>query len=97
MEIIATAIEELYGLPVRKFPEEADFDLRDVITRVLYYKKEIKKLTFKQMKPVQIRKYVKALTKKKLKKELKRRDLDSEGLTMEEMQTLLEDNFKEGL
>ena len=49
------------------------------------------------MKPVQIRKYVKALTKKKLKKELKRRDLDSEGLTMEEMQTLLEDNFKEGL
>lgn len=97
MEIIAAAIEELYGLPVRKFPEEADFDLRDVITRVLYYKKEIKKLTFKQMKPVQIRKYVKALPKKKLKKELKRRDLDYEGLTIEEMQTLLEDNFKEGL
>ena len=42
-----------------------------------------------------IRRYVKNLSKKKLKKELKHRKLDYEGLDIDDMRKLLEENFKE--
>ena len=95
MEIIADVIEDIYHFPVRKFPEECEFDMKDVIERLLYYKKEIKKLHIQKMTMPDIRRYVKKLSKKKLKKELKHRKLDYEGLDIDDMRKLLEENFKE--
>ena len=93
--MIAEAMEDLFHFPVCKYPEERAFDLEDVLTRVLYYKKEIEKLRIKKMSRVEIRRYIDKLTKKKLKKELKRRKLDYEGLDYEERKALLEERFKE--
>ena len=95
MKMIAEAMEDLFHFPVCKYPEERAFDLEDVLTRVLYYKKEIEKLRIKKMSRVEIRRYIDKLTKKKLKKELKRRKLDYEGLDYEERKALLEERFKE--
>ena len=95
MEMIAEAMESLFDFPVCKYPEERPFDLEEVITRLLYYKKEINKLHIKKMSRAEIRRYIEKLTKKKLKKELKHRDLDYEGLDSDEMRKLLEDHFKE--
>lgn len=95
MKMIAEAMEDLFHFPVCKYPEEQAFDLEDVLTRVLYYKKEIEKLRIKKMSRVEIRRYIDKLTKKKLKKELKRRKLDYEGLDYEERKALLEERFKE--
>lgn len=94
MQIIADVIEDIYHFPVCEFPEERDFDLKDVVERLIYYKKEIRNLHIQKMKPFEIRKYVEKLSKKKIKKELKHRKLDYEGLDIDEMRKLLEDNFK---
>jgi hypothetical protein len=48
------------------------------------------------MRPAEVRRYVTGLSKKKVKKELKHRKLDYDGLDLDEMRKLLEDNFKEG-
>ena len=69
--------------------------MKDVIERLLYYKKEIKKLHIQKMTMPDIRRYVKNLSKKKLKKELKHRKRDYEGLDIDDMRKLLEENFKE--
>ena len=95
MRIIADAMQDLFHFPVCEFPEERAFDLEDVIKRVLYYKKEIKKLHIKKMNRAEIRRFIEKLSKKKLMKELKHRKLDYEGLDSGEMRKLLEDHFKE--
>lgn len=96
MQIIAETIEDLLHFPVCLYPEERSFDLEDVLERLLYYKKEVKRLHRMKMRPAEVRRYVTGLSKKKVKKELKHRKLDYDGLDLDEMRKLLEDNFKEG-
>lgn len=95
MQIIAATIEDLLHFPVCQYPKERAFDLEDVIERLLYYKKEAKRLHLRNLGPGEIRRYISKLSKKKLKKELKKRKQDFDGLDREEMEKLLEQHFRE--
>lgn len=91
MQTIADVVYDLFHYEIHHYPKEPDFDPEDTIKRVLYYKKQIKKLKFKMMSDGELMRYIQRLPKKKLKKELKRRGENIEGLTRKEMEQLFFD------
>lgn len=97
MQVIAETIEDLFHFPIREYPKEEPFDFKDVAERVLYYKEQTNKLRLLKMRPTEVRKYIRKLSRKELKRELKKRDLDYKGLEDDELRSLLEENFKEGV
>jgi hypothetical protein len=97
MQVITEVIEDLFHFPIRKYPNEEPFDFKDVAERVLYYKEQVSKLRLLKMRPTELRKYVNKLSKKELKKELKKRYLPYKDMDIEEMRHLLEENFTEGV
>lgn len=92
LKVIADVVWDLFHYKIYKYPANdvcTKYDKKDVIKRLIYYKKQIKKIRFATMSDGEKLRYVQNLSNKELKKELKKRKEDYEGLDRKEKERLL--------
>lgn len=93
MKIIADVIMDLFHYPVMPYPEvDVDFDLEDVIKRLIYYNENLKKLRESNMSPSELRNYIQTLSKKELKKKLKKLDMYYPNMSKKDMIEALQES-----
>lgn len=85
VQLFTLVIEELFHYPIHRYPDVEEIDLEDVIERILYYKKTLKEFTIKNGTEDQRKKMFANMSKKELKRRLKKRHLYDEDLSKSEM------------
>lgn len=90
MQVFCEVIEDLFQYPILRYPNTTlDFDLEEVINRLLYYKKTVKKHLLSTASNVDREKMLSKMKKKELKKELKKRGLYSSSMEKSDMVEVL--------
>lgn len=91
MYTIQEVFFDLFHYPILTISDSHidQYDKKDVIKRILYYKKKIKKIRMENMSDADLVRYIQKLSDKELKKELKKRDEEYKGLDRTEMELLL--------
>ena len=93
MQVIAETIYTLFQYPVLRYPDSRDIDLKEVITRLVYYKEENLNLRIRTSTGPELETVLKKLDKEKLKSILKERRIYQKGMSKREMiETIIDTN-----
>ena len=75
MQIFAEVVSEIFQFPILRYPNVVEFNPEEVIKRLLYYDKKIKKYFIINGSEVERSNMLDNMSKKDLKRELKKRGL----------------------
>lgn len=93
LEVFAEVVEDIFGYPILRYPEETTMDVEEVIKRLLHYKSSIKEYLLSQSNDMDRIKMLERMGKKEIKKELKKRGLYSKDMTKSEMVDILNEFY----
>ena len=89
MQKFAEVVNEMFSYKINRYPQEAEYDLEDLLKRLIYYNKQLKRNRFRFMSEGERLIYVQKLSKKALKKLLKKYGEDPDGLDRKDMEHIL--------
>lgn len=89
MKTFCEVVYDLFAYPILRYPETAEVDLSDVIKRLLYYNKTIKSFLVTNANETDRTTMISRMSKKELRKALKKRGLYSDIMTKKDMIELL--------
>lgn len=85
LQVFCEVVGELFQYPILRYPSIMELDLKEVIQRLLYYKKTVKQYTISKASDIDRMKILEKMKKKELKRELKKRGLYSSSMERDDM------------